>query len=60
MVDSIGGSVRVNNFLSTLNISEIQYNNLKFMEGRAGDIIDTIATKSTRAVANEAFKAEME
>ena len=45
MVDSIGGSVRVNNFLSSLNISEIQNNSLKLMEGRAGDIIDTIATK---------------
>ena len=60
MVDSIGGPVRMNNFLSTLNILEIQDKNLKLMERRAGDLIETVATESTRAAANEAFKAEME
>ena len=60
MVDSIGGPVRMNNFLSTLNIPEIQDKNLKLMERRAGDLIETVATESTHAAANEAFKAEME
>ena len=60
MVDSIGGPVRVNNFLSTLNIPEIQSKNLKHMERRAGDLIETVATESTRTAADEAFKAEME
>ena len=60
MVDSIGGPVRMNNFLSTLNIPEIQDKNLKLMERCAGDLIETVATESTRAAANEAFKAEME
>ena len=55
MVDSIGGPVRMNNLLSTLNIPDIQDKNLKFMERRAGDLIETIATESTRAAANEAF-----
>ena len=50
----------MNNFLSTLNIPEIQDKNLKLMERRAGDIIEPIATESTRAAANEAFKAEIE
>ena len=59
MVDSIGGPVRMNNFLSTLNIPEIQDKNLKLMERRAGDLIETVA-ESTHAAANEAFKAEME
>ena len=56
----MGGPVRMNNFLSTLNIPEIQDKNLKLMERRAGDLIETVATESTRAAANEAFKAEME
>ena len=60
MVDSIGGPVRMNNFLSTLNIPEILDKNLKVMERRAGDLLETVATESTRAAANEAFKAEME
>ena len=51
MVDSIGGPVRMNNFLSTLNILEIQDKNLKLMKRRAGDLIETVATES---------KAEME
>ena len=50
----------MNNFLSTLNIPEIQDKNLKLMERHAGDLIETVATESTRAAANEAFKAEME
>ena len=52
--------MRMNNFLSTLNIPEIQDQNLKLMERRAGDLIEIIATESTRAAASEAFKAEME
>lgn len=44
MVDSIGGPVRVNHFLSTLNIPEIQDKNLKLMGSRAGELIETIYT----------------
>ena len=50
----------MNNFLSTLNIPEIQDKNLKLMDRRTGDLIESIATESTCAAANEAFKAEME
>ena len=60
MVDSIGGPVRMNNFLSFLNIPEILDKNLKLMDRRAGDLIETVATESTPAAANEAFKTEME
>ena len=52
--------MRMNNFPSTLNIPEILDKNLKLMERCAGDLIETIATVSTRAAANEAFKADME
>ena len=52
--------MKVNNFLSTLNIPEIQSKNRKHMERRAGDLIETVATESTRTAADEAFKAEME
>ena len=50
MVDSIGGPVRINNFLSTRNIPEIQNKKLKHMQRRAGDLIETLATESTRTV----------
>ena len=59
MVDSIGGPVRVNNLLSTLNIPEIQSKNLKHIENRAGDLITTYAKDSTRKAADEAYKDEM-
>ena len=39
MVDSIGGPMRMNNFLRTLNILEILDKNLKLMERCAGDLI---------------------
>ena len=37
----------------------IQNKNLKHMERRAGDVIETVSCDSTRAAAEGAFKAEM-
>ncbi|XP_053400079.1 uncharacterized protein LOC123542175 isoform X3 [Mercenaria mercenaria] len=42
MIDSLGGPVRVNNFLSTLNVKPICNRNLKKMEERAGEAIENL------------------
>ncbi|KAH3886692.1 hypothetical protein DPMN_010705 [Dreissena polymorpha] len=41
---SWGRPVKVNNFLTTLNITLIAYRNLKKMEARAGETIKKIST----------------
>ena len=60
MIDSLGGPVRVNNVLSTLNLKTINVKNLKSMENRAGRTVEMVSKESTHAAANEAFKQEME
>ncbi|XP_053374280.1 uncharacterized protein LOC128545997 [Mercenaria mercenaria] len=60
MIDSIGDPVRVNNFLSTLNIQPIVNSNLKKMERRAGDVVEKVAQQSAAAAAKDAFTKEME
>ena len=59
MIDSIGGSGKVNNLLSTLNVKPIPRANLQKMERRAGQLVESVAKSSTRNAAQEAFKQEM-
>lgn len=60
MIDSIGGHVKVNNMLSTLNIPPIGEKNLKCMERRAGEVVEKVAGMSTLNAAKEAFEMEMQ
>lgn len=60
MIDSIGGPVKVNNMLSTLNIPPIGEKNLKCMERRAGEVVEKVAGMSTLNAAKEAFEMEMQ
>lgn len=48
MVDTLGGAVRVNNLLPALDLKVINPNNLKSMEGRAGEVIKAFANNSTQ------------
>lgn len=59
MIDSLGGLVRVNNFLASLNVKPISNKNLKTMERRAGNIVEHVADMSTREAAKDAFHQEM-
>ena len=60
MIDNVGGPVRVNNFLTTLNLKPICNRNLKMMEERAGEAIEEVAIDSTRQAACDAYQMEME
>ncbi|XP_060551289.1 uncharacterized protein LOC132712867 [Ruditapes philippinarum] len=60
MIDSIGGAVKVNNFLATLDLKLISLENLKEMERRAGEVIEALSAESQRRSAEEAYKKEME
>ena len=59
MIDSVGGSTRVNNLLATLNIKPIDEENLKKMERRAGQAIEAVADTSMAEFAAKAFSLEM-
>jgi len=59
MVDTLGGAVRVNNLLSALDLKVINHNNLKSMEGRAGEVIEAFANSSSQKAAEDAYKKEM-
>lgn len=56
MIDSIGGAVKVNNFLATLDLKLISLENLKEMERRAGEVIEAVSSESQRRSAEEAYK----
>ncbi|KAH3853568.1 hypothetical protein DPMN_096096 [Dreissena polymorpha] len=60
MVLSLGRPVKVNNFLTTLNITLITNINLKKMETRAGEAIKKISTASSNKAAIDAYEKEME
>ncbi|XP_045211082.2 uncharacterized protein LOC123562513 isoform X1 [Mercenaria mercenaria] len=60
MIDSLGGPVRVNNLLSTLNVKPICNRNLKKMEERAGEAIEAHSVHSTNQAALQAFEKEIE
>ncbi|KAH3788389.1 hypothetical protein DPMN_166529, partial [Dreissena polymorpha] len=54
------GPVKVNNFLTTLNITLIAKRNLKMMEARAGEAIKKISTALSNKAAIDAHEKEME
>ncbi|KAH3771366.1 hypothetical protein DPMN_172682 [Dreissena polymorpha] len=60
MIDSLGRPVKVNNFLTTINITLIANIKLKKMEARAGEAIKKISTVSSNRVAIDAYEKEME
>ncbi|KAH3706486.1 hypothetical protein DPMN_065873 [Dreissena polymorpha] len=60
MIVSLGRSVKVNNCLTTLNITLIANRNLKKMEARAGEAIKKISTASSNKAAIDAYETEME
>jgi len=45
MIDSVGGPVRVNNLLSTLNVPTISNARLKEMERRTGAVVEQVTEK---------------
>ena len=60
MIDNLGGPVRVNNFLTTLNLKPISCKNLKKMERRAGAAVETVSMKLSSEAAKAAFEQEMQ
>ncbi|KAH3888039.1 hypothetical protein DPMN_012061 [Dreissena polymorpha] len=60
MKDSLGRQVKVNSFLTTLNITLIANRNLKKMETHAGEAIKKISTASSNKAAIDAYEKEME
>ncbi|XP_053386410.1 uncharacterized protein LOC123564961 [Mercenaria mercenaria] len=60
MIDRLGGPRRVNNILATLNLKTVSDANLKKMEIRAGSVVEKVSAESSQAIAEEAFKNEME
>ena len=59
MIDTIGGSGKVNNFLATLNVKPIPKRNLQKMERRAGQFVEAVAETSVKKAAQTAFQQEM-
>ncbi|KAH3773833.1 hypothetical protein DPMN_175204 [Dreissena polymorpha] len=57
---SLGRPVKVNNFITTINITLIANRNLKKMEARAGEAIKKISTSLSNKAAIDAYKKEME
>ncbi|KAH3782884.1 hypothetical protein DPMN_160806 [Dreissena polymorpha] len=53
---SLGRPVKVNNFLTTLNITLIANRNLKKMEARAGETIKKISSASSNKAAIDALR----
>jgi hypothetical protein len=59
MIDSIGGSGKVNNMLSTLNIAPVNRKSLQDMERRAGRLVESVAKQSIDTAAKNTFQKEM-
>lgn len=59
MIDNIGGSGKVNNMLSTLNIAPINKRSLQDMERRAGRFVESVAQQSIDSAAHDTFNKEM-
>lgn len=59
MIFNLGGTDRVNNFSTSLNVKLINAKNLKVMEKRAGSFVENVSEKSTKTAAKESFKQEM-
>ena len=59
MIFNHGGTDRVNNFSTSLNVKLINAKNLKVMEKRAGSLVENVSEISTKTAAKESFKQEM-
>lgn len=59
MIFNLGGTDRVNNFSTSLNVKLINAKNLKVMEKRAGSFVENVSEISTKTAAKESFKQEM-
>lgn len=59
-IDSLGGPDRVNNVLAALNLKPISQKNLKMIERRAGNFVESIAKSSMSKAAKDSFELEME
>ena len=59
MINNLGGTDHVNNFLTSLNIKQINAKSLVVMERRAGSFIEKVSEKSTKTAAKESLKQEM-
>ncbi|KAH3818399.1 hypothetical protein DPMN_120009 [Dreissena polymorpha] len=57
---SLGRPVKINNFLTTLNLTLISNRNLKKMDARAGEAIKKISTASSNKAAIDVYEREME
>ncbi|KAH3755185.1 hypothetical protein DPMN_189874 [Dreissena polymorpha] len=57
---SLGRPVKINNFLTNLNITLIANRNLKKMEAFAGEAIKKISTASSNKAVIDAYEKEME
>uniref|UniRef100_K1Q499 Mutator-like transposase domain-containing protein n=1 Tax=Magallana gigas TaxID=29159 RepID=K1Q499_MAGGI len=60
MIDSLGGPDRVNNVLAALNLKPISQKNLKMIERRAGNFVESIAKSSMSKAAKDSFELQME
>lgn len=60
MIDNLGETDHVNNFLAALNMKPVNANNLKVMERRAGHFDEKMLEMSTDKAAKESLKQEME
>ncbi|KAH3857322.1 hypothetical protein DPMN_099929 [Dreissena polymorpha] len=58
MIDGLGGAVKVNNFLSALDMKEVYSENLKLMENRAGEFIEAVAKESAKDAGQEKMASE--
>ncbi len=59
MIDSVGGPRKVNNFLTTLNFKSISEKNLKVMEKRAGEVIESKSKSTEQQHAQDFYETEM-
>ncbi|KAH3746367.1 hypothetical protein DPMN_180774 [Dreissena polymorpha] len=58
MIDGLGGAVKVNNFLSALDMKEVHPENLKLIENRAGEFIEDVAKRSAKDAGQEKIASE--
>ncbi|KAH3712728.1 hypothetical protein DPMN_072483 [Dreissena polymorpha] len=58
MIDELGGAVKVNNFLSAMDMKEVDLENLKLMENRAGEFIEAVAKETAKDAGQEKMVSE--
>ncbi|KAH3876652.1 hypothetical protein DPMN_000500 [Dreissena polymorpha] len=59
MIDGLDGVVKVNNFLSALDMKEVHPENLKLMENQAWEFIETVAKESSKGTVQEKMAHEI-